>query len=348
MTVLDSYRRFWPVTVFLLVLILAAVLLVERGSEPAFSASGTVMIARPEVDPSRSASRAIHLSGAVAAVSRAEAREAFASEGGRDDFRVLQVSDTRLQVLASGAGAVPGVRAVLRALADVVAEQQIAADVDVEERIRPRLFVQVPEDELASLEATQGPVTGDAPDVIGTLVLEDPLAGATNALGGVAQASRLVLLSVNSDAGSQEVLDALPSDVRFSIRAQDRRAGELLTVTTTGSDPSEVIDGFEVVTAAVEGELQRRQELANVPRDRWLLVDVIAAPIQAREVEPGLSGTALGLLVLGGGAALVLPAILREVLASRRTPSTCPDDPAATEGRQPQPRTGPGEQLTVR
>ena len=349
MTLLDGYRRFWPLTLIALAITVLAVVLIERASAPVYRASGTIRIASPEVDPSRSASRAINLSSAVAEVSRGDRREAFASDGGRDDFRLLQVSDNRLQVLASGDGAVRGVRAVLRALADVVAAQQVAADVDVSERIRPRLFIQVPEDDLGSIAAVEGPISGDAPEVIGTLVLENPLAGAANPLGGVATATRLVLLSITSDAGSQEVLEALPGDVGFSINAYDGRARELLTVTTTGSDSSQVLDGFEIVTAAVEGELQRRQDLAEVPRNVRLLVDTIAAPIRAPEVEPGLSGTALGLLVLGGGAALVLPAILREVLSSRRqSPPSPTRDPPAADAAERHKRTAAGGHLTAR
>lgn len=325
MTLLASIRQFWPLSTALVVLTVTGVWLLESETGASYSASGTVMIARPEVDPSRVASRSVNLAVAIAATSTSDAREAFVDEGGRDDYRIIQVSENRLQVLAIGDGAPDGVRAVLRSLADVVASQQLEAGVDVDERIRPRLFVQVAEDELESLAAMQGRVSGEPPEIIGTLVLEDPLAGVENALGSPATATRLVTLSIKSDAGTAAVLDTLPDGVGFWIDSFDRRARELLTVTTTGPEPTDVVDAFDVVVAAVDAELQRRQEQAEVPSDARLLVDVVATPLVATKVDAGLSTNAFLILTLGLGTALAIPAIMREVITARSRASAAAD-----------------------
>lgn len=319
MTLLQAFRTYGWLSAAIALVTISAVFLLERGGTASFSAAGSIMIARPEVDPSRAASREVNLTGAIADTSTADAREAFAADGGRDDYRIIQVSESRAQVLASGEGAVPGVRAVLRSLADHVAGQQLAAQIEAEERIRPRLFLQIPVDDLAALGAIEGSVSGELPEVVGTFVLEDPLAGAENPLGGTAAATRLVLLRVNSDDGTQELLEELPRGASFGINAFDRQARELLTVTTNAASPADALQAFDTVTAAVEAELARRQELAEVPSDARLLVDVIAAPINAVEADEGLSGRALVLLVLGLGGALAAPTILRELSLDRST-----------------------------
>ncbi len=318
MTLSESFQRYWPLSLAVILLAVGGALLLQVRAGSGYVASGNVMIAPPEVDPSRSASRAVNLAVAIAETSTAEVRETFAAEGGRNDYRIIQISDNRLQVLASGEGAIPGVRAVLRSLSDVVAEQQLAAAIDVDERIRPRLFFQIPENEFAARAAVEGEVTGDPPEVIGTFVLEDPLAGADNPLNSVALATRLVLLTITSDAGSEAVADTLPEDVGFTVGAYDRRAPGLLTITTTGPEPTEVVRAFDAVAESVDAELQRRQELAEVPRAARLLVDVIASPLEATEANPGLSTAALVVLALGVGIALALPGILREAIGSRR------------------------------
>ncbi len=317
MTLSESFQRYWPLSVAVIILAVGGAFLVQVRAGSGYVASGSVMIAPPEVDPSRSASRAINLAAAIAETSTAEVREAVAVEGGRDDYRIIQVSNNRLQVLASGEGAVPGVRAVLRSLSDVVAAQQQAADIDVDERLRPRLFFQIPDDELAALAAVEGELAGEPPEVIGTLVLEDPLSGAVNPLNGVALATRLVLLTITSDAGAEDVASTLPEDVGFTVGAYDRRAPGLLTITTTGPEPAEVVRAFDAVAESVDAELQRRQELAEVPRAARLLVDVIASPLEAREANPGLSTGALLVLALGLGIALAIPGILRETIGDR-------------------------------
>ena len=313
----ESFQAYWPLSLAVIVLAVGGALLLERGAASNYVASGSVMIAGPEVDPTRSAARAVDLTLAIAETSTTEAREGFAADGGRDDYRIIQVSDNRLQVFANGEGAVQGVRAVLRSLSNVVAGQQLAAEIDADERIQPRLFIQIPEGELDALAAVEGRVTGELPEVIGTLVLEDPLAGAANPLDSVALATSLVLLTITSDAGSQAVADTLPDGVGFTVSGRSRQAPGLLAITTTGPDPADVLRAFDAVTSAVDAELQRRQELAESPREDRLLVDVIASPLEAREADPGRSTGALALLALGFGVAVLLPSMLQETVGDR-------------------------------
>ena len=319
MTFLQAFRRFGWVSGIIVAVTLVAVVLLERGGESTFTASGTIMVARSEVDPSRTASRAVNLTSAIADTSTVQERESFAEDGGRDDFRIIQVSENRAQVLASGDGAVPGVRAVLRSLADNVAGQQLAAEIDPGERVRPRLFLQIPGSDLEALGVLEGSSSGELPEVVGTLVLEDPLAGMEDPLGGAAAAARLVLLHIHSDDGTQAVLDALPPGADFSVSVSDQEARELLAVNTSGRSPTDALESFDTVTSAVETELDRRQELAEVPSDARLLVDVIAAPVDAVEADEGLAGRTLTLLLLGFGVAVTALKLLSELWPERNS-----------------------------
>ena len=337
MTLIETFQRYWVLSVALALATLIGVGLLEQGGEPSYTTSGTVMIAPPEVDPSRAAPRAVNLASAIAQTATSATREAIAADGGRDDYRIIQVNQQRAQVLATGDGAVPAVRAVLRALSDVVAAQQVEADVDTEDRIRPRMFVQIPDDDLDALGAIEGSVAGEPPEVVGTLVLENPLAGAKNPLGGTDAAARLVLLRINSDDGSEEIRAELAEGAGFSLNAFDRRAPDLLTITTRATTPRDALSAFDVVSSAVETELDRRQEVAGVPSQARLLIDVIAKPVDATEEDGGLSSSALALLVLGLGTAVAAPTLLRE-LSQGRSRDRSPEDGQSSESMHTPPQ----------
>lgn len=347
MSIASAFGRFWPLVLPVLFITGLAAFILDARVPETFTATGTVMVARPEVDPSRAASSSVDLGAAIRDASTMDARTAVLERGGRDDYRIVQVSANRAQVLATGDGAIPGVRAVLRALSDGVASQQLAASIAVDERIQPRLFVQVPEDDLEALAAVDAPIDGDPPEVVGTLVLEDPLAGAENPLGGPALATRLVLLSINSDAGTQSLEGSLPEGVAFQVNAFDRRAREILTVSTTGPDQEETLASFSIVTEAVADELERRQEQAEVPSEARLLVDLIAAPLQAQENEPALIRAATIVLVLGLLVAVALPTMLSEFLFRGRAPDSGQGDGKPVPGSDFDTRSEPLDEQQV-
>lgn len=301
----------WFVTLPLIALTVALAAAGYLRTPPVYESTGTVLVARPQVDPSRADAASVDARELVQASQTERFREDVTEAGGIEDFEVFAVDDVRLQVLATGDGAVTTVGRVLQRLADELASRQAQQGVSPEERIRARLIIQAPE-----ADAVGGPGFGEATtlggqrEVVGLFLLQDFTLGVDNPFGNPAAASRLLLIEVRSDDGRARFQERLGEAVTFSVNQLDRRARDLLWITIAGPDPGRTLDGFDEVVDLLDAELDRRQEFAGIPPAGRLIIDVIAAPLETVEHRPGAQRTALVILA-GGGlvtfAAAVLP-----------------------------------------
>lgn len=264
-----------------------------------YESGGTVLVARPEVDPSRAAAASIDVRELVEASGTQRFNDDVVAAGGFESFAVVAVSDTRLQVLATGESAVITVGRVLQRLADELASRQAGRGIPREERIRARLILQAPEN---GQSAGLGLPTahGGQREIVGTFLLQDFSLDVANPFGNPATASRLLLIEVRSDDGRARLSEQLGQDVEASVNLFDPRARDLLWITTTGPDSAAVLSSFEQVVDLLDEELDRRQALAGVPPNARLIIDILAAPLETSEQRPGARRLASAIALAGG------------------------------------------------
>lgn len=286
-----------------------------------YESGGTVLVARPEVDPSRAAAASIDVRELVEASRTQRFSDDVTEAGGIGTFEVFAVGDTRLQVLASGDAAVMTAGRVLQRLADELASRQARQGIPPEARIRARLIIQAPEDsESAAPELGLTNALGGQREIVGTFLLQDFSLDGGNPFGNPATASRLLLIEVRSDDGRARLQEQLGDAVNASVDQFDRRAPDLLRITTTGPDPESVLNGFEEVVELLDDELDRRQELAGVPPAARLIIDIIAAPLETSEQRPGAQRIAFAIFMAG----VLLTAAAAVVPLPRRLPHATP------------------------
>ena len=304
MTLLPMLRRRWYIVVPLAALTALLAFLVGSNAPTSYQASGIVMIADPQLDPSRSALRGIDIPSIVADANSDALRAETVAAGGSEQYAVRAVGPRRLQVVASGAteSATKTVEVTLRHLERAIAQAQIGDDRDPEERVRTRLLIEVPD-----LGSDRGGAEGLAPatEVVGTLVLQDPSDDAENPFGR-RNSARLLTVAVNSESERARIADLLGQDVGFGLRTYDDRAG-MLQIVLRGPHPAETLAGFPILVDVLGTELEDRQVAAAVPTGQRRFLEVLAAPQHAVDTSstwhfPTIL-TVLGGLVLAAASA---------------------------------------------
>lgn len=276
--------RRWRIVVPLLALTLLVASLVEYLTPSSYIAEGVVLVAAPEFDPSRTFLRGIDLQEMVDDITDEQGREQIVEQGGSAQYQALMVGPRRIQVLvpADATAAVPTAETVLRTLGRHINQAQERAEVPEDERVRIRLLLEVPALEPDVENGQAQP----SDQVIGTVVLQDPIGGDAN-LFTVQQQARLLMSTLNSDA-ERERIEARTGLTTFELRQADRRSPGSIYILLRGLDPTTTLDAFDVVVGEIADQLEDRQLLAQIPVGRRQIVEVLAAPQEAADMTPGV------------------------------------------------------------
>jgi hypothetical protein len=328
-----ALRRRWYILVVGLSLSLLAAFVVDRGAPSSFRATGVVMVADPLIDPARSVLRGIEIPSVTEGATDPDVRERVVAAGGVEDYEVRSTGPRRIQVLASAdlTAATTTVEVVLRHLERAVLEEQTGSGRAADERVRSRLLLDVPEGAVVSER--------DTVQVVGTLILQDPLIDSENPFGS-GNATRLLSAAVTSDAERQRIGEMLGDGVDFGLATYDRGSSGMLELAIVGPESQPTIEGFDTLVEVLTAELEERQATAEVPVSQRRLLEVLAAPEQPEDTSATLHTPAV-LTLLGGALLTALAAIGPDVIAPRaRRKHTPPPSPSAAPG---QPRRAPDE-----
>jgi hypothetical protein len=329
------FRR-WAVTVPIIVLTLAAATYVQVNVPPQYQARGSVLLATPELDPSRLPSSVVDLPSLVDELETEQTASGLVAPGSEILVRIREdgVFETN-SVSTSAEAAEQTVENVIAWLIEEVARVQVEADVPESERIRARNLTPI----VAAEEQD-----GNRYQATGAISLEDPSLNMTNPFGATLETALLLEEAVGGDAGRRRVADLTGPGASFQFSSADRSASPILRIDTFGSDPETVLEAFEHVRVVLDEELTARQDRAEVPTLRQVRVETLTAPGTVSDISPPVSRAVALIVGLGGLLALGL-AIALESLLSRRSTRTSGVQPSEAVDWWPPTDDSPSEDI---
>jgi capsular polysaccharide biosynthesis protein len=306
--------RQWWVAFPIMVLALTVALLIEREASDTYAATGSVVISEASVDPSQNPSvitrpplvaRELRLSDEFEST-------ALADETSELTVEVIEPDGIEIQVVgASEAQMDERVTALADWAAEYVSDAQGEVGVPEAERIS------------AELQRVDVVPTGTAPEdgqsftATAVLLFDDPMADVTNPLAADLSTARMLQVSAMSDAGRQAVFERTDGDVDYEVSQDSNDRAPILEIVTYASSESRAVATFEDVVDVLADDFDDRQASAGVRSAERLSLEVLAAPLRARDVSPPVSRAVVVVLALGVLLALV-GAVLLENLRSRR------------------------------
>lgn len=311
LAIIGSVLRRWYIVTPIVLVAAALALTVQSNTPSQYQAAGSVLLANPELDPSRLPLTSSILDDVVADLQAAADADEFAP--------ATEVSVYRRDVTAIGvdlsAGSEDevreGVEAVSDALAEILAAIQEENDIPAADRteVLPG-GIEVAVDD-GSFE-TGGQIAASS-----VINLSDPTAGIVNPFGASAQTARVLEVALESDEGRLAMAQRAGRGVAFDITQETRDVAPIVQITTLGSDPELVLEDFDLVVDVLGDELDARQATAQVPESRRVILEVLAAPRGVMDVSPPVSRVAAAVLGLGGLLGVGI-ALLVESIDSRR------------------------------
>jgi hypothetical protein len=317
--------RRWAVVVPIILLSVVAAVLVGRVADPLYEISGSLLVAPPTFTASSSDSARFNVDELAAAIRRDDALSELRADDELVAYTIDDATDGLLQVIATGAS-----DTATEATADTVAAllvQELIAVQEAQEvpeaaRVRPRL---VNEQAVAQESTSEGGAQQFVANV--EVVLDQSFSEIENPYSASPSTARILQVAVMSAESEERVRNLASEDIAFEVYQDQEDRVPILEVATYASSPEGAMRGFEAVTETLSELLDERQERAGVPPTERLLVEVIAAPGDAKDVSPPIERSAAVTLALGllaaGGAALAI-----ESLKNRRRPPQSPGQAA--------------------
>ncbi len=328
LTIIQAVLRRWYVAAPILLAFAAGAYYVNSTIPPQFEARGQVLLADPELDPSNLPRQSVSLTELVDELQSSEVLDAQLVGGATLDATARRNGIT-LEVEGETREAVQETVANARSwLATGLEEQQERANIEPLERLRlsDAGVDAVAEDEEGLRQTT-------------TLELEDPAAAAPNPYGASNQTGRLLIVATSSDAGRMRVAERTGPDVSFEVSQDSRDAAPILSITTFGPAPQQVIEAYDDVTAVLEEELEARESRAEVPPSRQTSIERIAVPQQVADVSPPLDRSVAAIVGVGGLLALAAALALDSMISHRRARIADGPHPAADQVGHERPDT---------
>ena len=318
LTIIQTVLRRWYVTLPVLLATFGLAFYVQTNIPSEYEARGSVLLEEPRFDPSRLPASFVN-AGAI--IDRFEESDAATTLAAGDVQVGAQARDsTTLEVTALGSDSndvESSTMAAMDWISTEVAALQQEENVAEEERLRVSVLTPV---------VTAEPQPGGSFEAVGVVILRDPASGTDNPYSAGGGTTSLLQAVATSDTGRARVNRATASGVGFDLSVS-RDNSAIISITTTGPNPAGVINAFDVVREVLAEELDSRQERADVPGSRRILITDLARPEVVRDVSPPLSRAVAAIVGAGGLTALGL-AIAVESIVSRRRP-----EPAWTEDR---------------
>ena len=314
LTIIQTVLRRWYVTLPVLLATFGLAFYVQTTIPPEYEAQGSVLLEEPRFDPSRLPTSFVN-AGAI--IDRYEESEAATTLPVGDVQVVPQARDSStLEIIAIGSDPNDVESSTMAAMdwvsADVAALQQ-EENVAEEERLRVSVSTPV---------VTAEPQPGGSYQAVGVVILRDPASGTENPYNAGGGTTSLLREVVTSDTGQARVARATASGVSFDLSVS-RDNPAIISITTTGPDPAGARNAFGVVRDALAEELNARQERADVPGSRRIVITDLARPEIVRDVSPPLSRAVAAIVGAGGLLALGL-AIGIESFTNRRKQKVYP------------------------
>ena len=321
-TLIQIVFRRWYVTVPILLATIGLAAYVQSIIPPAYEARGSVLLEDARFDPSRLPATFVN---AEALIDRFDHGPA-----GRD----LAVGETQLiphardlntiEITAVGADSEEVESSVDEAMdwfVGDVSTLQEEEGIAEEERLRVSILTPI----VAAEEQPGG--TYQATGLVG---LRDPAAGIDNPFSAGGGTTSLLTAVASSDSGRARINRATGPGVTFGLTTT-RDNASIITVTTTGSEPADVIAAFDVIRDALAEELDARQARADVPASHRIVINDLARPQSVTDVSPPLSRAVAAIVAAGGLLALGAAVMIESVLTRRRRPVAASDHLVAPE-----------------
>lgn len=307
LTLIRVVLRRWYVALPIILASMGAAWWVQSNTPPTYEATGSILLASPELDPSRIPFVVADVGARVSELDEPEVLQQLAEQDA--SFAVEPVDTTTLTIRAVGEApeaAAETVENVVSWLRTEIEASQTASTIPADERVEVRTLhpVVVPE------EQDDGSFRAEA-----TVLFIDPTAGTVNPYGPTASTGRLLEVSLESDSGVERIEAQAADGIEYDVDQYSRDA-PILTVTVLGHDPGGVIEAFTIIHGELGADLERRQARAEVPSSRRVTTEVIAAPEFVEDVSPPVERSAAVFLAVGGLLAIGL-ALLVENIAAR-------------------------------
>lgn len=324
LTIIQSVLRRWYIALPILAAAAGAAYYVNSTIPPQFEAQGQVLLAGPDFDPTGLPRTIVDLPEVTGRLTTGDVQREVVADGAS----LQAVGGPAELAITIRADSQPAAQATLEAatawVGETISERQTEAEIAPAEQLRLR---RTDDQEIEPIE--EGGVRVSA-----SFALEDPAAGAPNPFGASNTTGRLLIVAVQSDLGRQRMAERTGGGVVFGVSQDARDAAPILSISTMGSDPQAVLEGFQHVTEVLALELDEREARAEVPQTRRTSIEVLAEPRTVQDVSPPLDRTVAAILGLGGFLALVL-ALAVESFASRRAiarkPPAVPDEDTQDE-----------------
>ena len=322
LTIIQTVLRRWYVTVPVLLATFGLAFYVQTNIPPEYEARGSVLLEEPRFDPSRLPASFVN-AGAI--IDRFEEGDAATTLPVGDAQVVPQARDSStLEITAIGSDpndVESSTTAAMDWVSTEVAALQQEENVAEEERLRVSVLTPV---------VVAEPQPGGSYQAVGVVILRDPASGTENPYQAGGGTTSLLRAVVTSDTGRARVNRATAPAVDFDVSVP-RENTAIISITTTGPDPAGVINAFDVVRDVIAEELDARQERADVPGSRRIVIADLARPEVVRDVSPPLSRAVAAIVGAGGLLALGLAIAVESIVSRRRPEPAWTEDEAAIE-----------------
>ena len=308
-TLIQIVFRRWYVTVPILMATIGLAAYVQSTIPPAYEARGLVLLEEPQFDPSRLPETFVNAQALVDRIDQSQVRGDLAV----GDTQLVPNAPDRNTVEIVAIGSEPGqvessVDGVMDWLVDDVTTLQDEEGIAEEERLRASILTPV-------VTAEEQP--GGSYQATGLVVLRNPAAGVDNPFGAGGGTTSLLTAVATSDSGRARINRATSADVSFEL-SLTRENASIITITTTGPEPAEVIGAFDVIRDTLAEDLDARQARADVPTSRRIVINDLARPQSVADVSPPLSRAVAAIVAAGGLLALGAAVMIESALTRRR------------------------------
>lgn len=335
-SLLGLVRQHWKAVVPVLLLTVALATSVQQTSEPLLEAQGSVLIATADHETQVAPADIIDPAEITEIVRLSDATNDLSSGTPPLEVTLVPAAANIVQIVVTGdeeAAVTSGVEELVQLVVSETQALQVQADIPDGERIEARPLT----DNVEAVQQT-GVADGEASYTATVGVrFNDPAAGIENPYTASRGTGRLLEVAVQSDAGRATVNERTGAAIDFSVAQEDFDQAPILQIVTYGTARDETIEGFDNVVATMADYLDDRQARAGVPGSARLSAEVVAAPLDVRDVSPPISRAVA--VTIGLGLVLALAAaILAENLATRRAKLNHASSPRTPQGaRDPVP-----------
>lgn len=332
LSVVATVFKRWYVTVPIVAVALATAFYMHTNLPPQFQAEGQILLASPDLDPAGLPRTIVNL-GEVAGEAATASAQTDMVEGSAGLTITARARALTIDVSGTTAEIAEGTYAnAVEWLGDAVTQRQDDAGIDVDEQL-----VLLQDGEAEVRERDEGGF-----EMTGRLGLVDPAAGAPNPFGANNATARILIVTIQSDAGQINVTERTGPGVGFSVGQDARDAAAILSITTSGADPRRVIEGYDHVADVLEAELGEREARAEVPETQRTRIERIAEPQRVTDTSPPLDRTVAAIIGLGGILAVIAATCLESVATrGRRRRDPAPSATMTSSDVRPWPADNP-------